>query len=73
MEDKEKKEILGKNVKKFRKRLNLTLVDLEVMTGLDSGDLSRIETGQVNITFTKLVKIAESLKVSLNDLYLVQD
>jgi len=34
--------------------------------------MSQIEQGNVNITFTKLVQIAEAIEVELRDLYTIK-
>lgn len=60
---------LGDTLKTIRKRKGLTQLDIEVKTGIDAGDLSRIESGQVNLTFTKLIKLAIALNVQLNEIY----
>ena len=63
---------LGRNIRRLRKAKGTKLLEFEVLTGFDMADISRIERGEVNITFTKLVKIAEVLNVQLNDLYEVK-
>lgn len=60
---------LGETLKAIRKRRGLTQLDIEVKTDIDAGDLSRIESGQVNLSFTKLVKLATALNVQLNEIY----
>ena len=59
----------GAAVKRIRKEKGLTQVDIEIKTGIGSADLSRIENGQVNLSFSKLVKLAEGLGVQLNEIY----
>jgi len=59
----------GAAIKRIRKEKGLTQVDIEIKTGIGSADLSRIENGQVNLSFSKLVKLAEGLSVQLNDIY----
>ncbi|GAA0537415.1 hypothetical protein GCM10009415_19030 [Chitinophaga japonensis] len=62
---------MGESIKAIRKQKGLTQVDIEAKTGIDAGDLSRIESGQVNLTFTKLVKLAAVLGVQLNEIFTV--
>ena len=60
---------LGKRIRYFRKRNKLTQVDLELKTGINNGDISRIENGQKNIELYTIVKLAEALEVELIDLF----
>jgi len=59
----------GKKIRHYRKRNNLTQVDLELKTGINNGDISRIESGQKNIEFYTIVKLAEALDVEIIDLF----
>jgi len=60
---------LGKRIRYYRKRNNLTQVDLELKTGINNGDISRIENGQKNIELYTIVKLAEALGVELIDFF----
>jgi HTH-type transcriptional regulator, competence development regulator len=65
------KEILtqfGAMLRKIRTDKGLTLLDLEVSTGINEGDISRIENGKKNFTFTTLVKLAKGLDIPLSRL-----
>ncbi|WP_143307169.1 helix-turn-helix domain-containing protein [Chitinophaga vietnamensis] len=65
------KEILkdfGAHLKKLRERKGLTLLDLEVRSGINNGDISRIEGGKINLAFTTLAKLAKGLDVSMSEL-----
>lgn len=55
-------------VKKLREEKGLTLVDLEVATGIDESYLSKIELGKKNISIVILTKLAKGLGVSPCDL-----
>jgi transcriptional regulator with XRE-family HTH domain len=59
----------GKRLKELRKAKKLTLLDLEVMTGIGNGALSRIENGKKNIEFVTIVKLADALEVELIELF----
>ena len=61
----------GASIKRIRKEKGLTQVDIEIKTGIGSADLSRIENGQVNLSFSKLVKLAEGLGVQLSEIYII--
>jgi transcriptional regulator with XRE-family HTH domain len=63
---------LGSNLKALREKRNLTQLDIEVKTGIYTSDLSKIENGQTNLSFTKLVKLAAALKVQLNEIYTIK-
>jgi transcriptional regulator with XRE-family HTH domain len=59
----------GKKIRSYRKKMNITQVDLELKSGINNGDISRIESGQKNIEFFTIVKLAEALEVELSDLF----
>ncbi len=59
----------GKRLRTIRKRKNLTQLDLEIKSGINHGDISRIENGLKNIEFFTIVKLAEALEVELIDLF----
>lgn len=56
---------LGKNIKAVREAADLTQLDLEVRSGVDRGDISKIENGKKNIEFITIVKLAEALQADL--------
>jgi len=58
-------EALGKNLKEIRLQNGLTQLDLEMKTGIDNSDISKIEKGKLNIEFFTVVKLAEALDVSI--------
>jgi HTH-type transcriptional regulator, competence development regulator len=58
-------QLLGKRLKEIRLEKGLTQVDLEVKTGINNGDISRIEQGKLNIEFFTVVKFAEALDASI--------
>ena len=59
---------IGKRVKKFRKTKRMTQAQLAEMTNLSDVFISRVETGDKNVSLTSLVKIAIALNVTLDDL-----
>jgi len=59
---------LGENVRRIRLRKELTQFALEAITGIDRGDISRIENGHMDIQFSSIVKLAEGLEVPTTDL-----
>lgn len=60
---------VGKNIKKLRTERNITQNDLGYFIFSDKSLISALERGkQKNITFLTLIKLAEALKVKLEDL-----
>ncbi|PZR28269.1 MAG: XRE family transcriptional regulator [Citrobacter freundii] len=59
----------GLRMREIRKQKKMTLIDLEIETGITNGDLSKIENGLKNIEFFTIVKIAEGLGVKMQDLF----
>lgn len=62
-------EQFGKRLRKIRLSKNLRQLDIEVATGIDRTDISRIENGQKNIEFYTMVRIAEALEIELSKLF----
>ncbi|WP_073077925.1 helix-turn-helix domain-containing protein [Chitinophaga jiangningensis] len=60
---------LGERIKAARKGQNLTQLDLEIVTGISNQDISKIEKGRKDLHFTTVVRIANALGITLNDLY----
>jgi transcriptional regulator with XRE-family HTH domain len=60
---------LGEHIRFLRKEKKLTQLDLEVRSGIDNGDISRIENGQKNIEFHSIVKLAMALEVELHQFF----
>ena len=54
----------GQIIRKLRQEQGMTLAVLAKKTGLDPGNLSRIERGELNINFVLLEKLSLSLNVS---------
>lgn len=61
-------EMLGKRVRQLRKYRGLTQVELEVLSGIDSGDISRIEHGK-NIALKSIFKLAGALNIETKILF----
>lgn len=62
-------EQFGKRFKQVRKEKGKTQLDIEVATGINNGDISRIENGKTNIEFITIAKLAEALEVELFELF----
>lgn len=59
---------LGKRLRQLRKHRGLTLLDLEVLCGINDSDISRYENGKEKIELFSLYRLAKALKVTLNSL-----
>ena len=61
-------ELLGQNIKKFRKMRHLTQRDLAVALDCTYEFICRIERGQMLIGLRRLFKLADVLEVKMTDL-----
>lgn len=64
------KEILGKNIKKYREFRELNQEMLAKKVNLDEGTISRLERGIENIRLENLIKIGKELDVSIEELFM---
>jgi len=62
----------GENVRRLRTVKGLTQSDLEAATGIDRGDISRIENGRMDIQFSSIIKLADGLEIDTVDLFRFQ-
>ncbi|QJB38779.1 helix-turn-helix transcriptional regulator [Chitinophaga oryzae] len=60
---------LGKNIRAVRKAAGLTQLDIEVRTGIDRADISKIENGKKNIELYTIVKLAEAMEAELHQFF----
>ncbi|WP_343745814.1 helix-turn-helix transcriptional regulator [Chitinophaga sp.] len=60
---------LGKNIRAVRKAVGLTQLDIEVRTGIDRADISKIENGKKNIELYTIVKLAEAMEAELHQFF----
>lgn len=60
---------LGEKIKFLRKKLGMTIVEVERKTGIDKATLSRMEQGKMEGTLQSHMKIAEALGIRLPELY----
>ena len=54
----------GQILRKLRKKQNITLTNLAKCINLDPGNLSRLERGELNLSFNLLEKLSLTLNVS---------
>lgn len=59
---------LGANIKKLRETKNLSLRELSYACDIDNSKISKIEKGQINITFTTILQLARALEVNASEL-----
>ena len=53
-------------LKELRKERGYTQVKVQMMTGIDQSDYSKIETGKRNMTFEQCRRIAMALETSMD-------
>ena len=62
-------ELLGQNIRKYRKKPKLTQRDLAVALDCTYKFISHFERGQMSISLKKLFLIADILKIKMSDLF----
>jgi transcriptional regulator with XRE-family HTH domain len=60
---------IGKRIKEVRKQKALTQETLGLITGIDSADISKYESGKINLTLRTISKFAIGLEVHPKELY----
>jgi HTH-type transcriptional regulator, competence development regulator len=67
MEKRYNKEIkaFGKKLKELRKSKGISQLDLELQSGINRTEISRIENGLKNIEFYTIVRLAAALDIDL--------
>lgn len=56
----------GERLKKLRKERGLTQIKMQMFTGIDQSDYSKIESGKRYLTFEQCRKIALALDTSMD-------
>ncbi|HEY9261462.1 helix-turn-helix transcriptional regulator [Chitinophaga sp.] len=56
---------LGENLRKTREGKKYTLLQIEAWSGIDKSDVSKIERGIINPTYTTLMKLSKALEEPL--------
>jgi len=59
---------LGLNIKKLREAKGLSFRELSYACDIDNSKISKIEKGQINITFTTILQLARALEVTPSEL-----
>ena len=55
-------------MKQLRKEKGYSQVKMQMLTGIDQSDYSKIETGKRNMTFEQCRRIADALETSMDNL-----
>lgn len=58
----------GLHIKKLREAKGLSFRELSYACDIDNSKISKIEKGQINITFTTLLQLAKALELNAADL-----
>ena len=66
--DRKKLKLLGANIRRLREAKQLSLRDMSYACNIDNSKISKIEKGQVNITFTTILQIAEALEIQPSEI-----
>ena len=61
--------VFGSNIRKARRRKNLSKKDLATLAAYDRGSLSKLEKGELNIELSTAIKLAKTLDVSFPALF----
>ena len=59
----------GKHLKKIRNAKGLSIREIELNNDISRSFWSQVESGNVNFTFYNLKKIADSLEVTIEELF----
>jgi transcriptional regulator with XRE-family HTH domain len=59
---------IGPKLRQYRLKENLTLADLQALTGISKSMLSQIERGSVNPTFARVWRLTRSLGIGVGEL-----
>ena len=60
---------LGKRIMEVRKLKNLSPEKLGLLAGIDKADISKYESGKINLTLRTILKFAVVLQVHPKDLF----
>lgn len=60
---------IGKRIKVIRTQKALTQESLGLITGIDNADISKYESGKINLTLKTISKFAIALEVHPKELY----
>jgi len=61
--------VLGARIRKLRLKKDMTQNELAMLCNFEKASISRIESGQTNMTILTMVKISKALDVDIKDLF----
>jgi len=61
---------VGKNVRRFRKEKNFTMVNLAYACDMEYRQIGRIERGEVNTTIVSILRISKVLEIDMHHFFL---
>lgn len=67
--NKDLQKYIGRKISEIRLRNNQTQQDIEFLTGIDSAEVSKYESGKRNLTLKTLMKFASALQVHPKELF----
>ena len=59
-------DVIGEMIKLARKERNLTQEELGKLIGVQRAQISKLESGSVNVTISTILKVFEALKAKIN-------
>ena len=63
------RKILADNVKKYRLLSKMSKEALSLALGFDNSYISKLEKGKVNITLSRITKIADYFEIDIKELF----
>ena len=63
---------IGKRIKNIRNARCLKQLDVEMKTGIDRADISKIENGKKSLEYLTMLRIAEALDVHIAELIILE-
>jgi transcriptional regulator with XRE-family HTH domain len=60
---------IGRRISEIRLKNNQTQQDIEFLTGIDSAEVSKYESGKRNLTLKTLMRFASALQVHPKELF----
>jgi len=61
--------VLGARIRKLRLKKDMTQNELAMLCNFEKASMSRIESGQTNMTILTIIKISNALDVDIKDLF----
>ncbi len=68
-----KKNLVGENLRKIRKRMRLTQEEVALRSGLSQGYINQLESGKRMFTQKSLEQIAEGLNIKIIDFFKTEE